>query len=174
MLKHTLKYLFPILIACLLLENISIAQSTNCFANPSLEGTPIAHNVPAPWVGCYGTPDTQPGQWGITKAASHGNTYVSFIRSGWIPNNWNEGMTQLLNPPLDSGTQYKFTVDLAHSNIYNTGLPGPCYSSLGVWGGMSACDTSQLLWTSGAFYDTCWAEYTVIFTPTSNWLYVSF
>ena len=106
----------------------SFAQTTMCFTNPSMEGTSAPHVVPAPWIACYGSPDTQPGQWGITQPASNGLTYVSFLQSGWSSNGYCEGMTQQLTPAMVAGTTYTFSVDLAHTNIYNTASPNGCYS----------------------------------------------
>ncbi len=149
------------------------AQSS-CYQNPSVEGPSQAHVVPAPWQACYGSPDTQPGQWGITQAPSNGNSYVSFLHSGNSSNGYNEGMTQLLVPCMVAGQTYTFNVDLAHTNTYNTASPGNCYSSLIVYGGATACAQTQVLWTSGAFTHTNWQTYTVTFTPTGNWCYLSF
>ncbi|MFQ5334976.1 MAG: hypothetical protein ACE5DN_02770, partial [Flavobacteriales bacterium] len=132
------------------------AQQQICYQNPSMEGTSQPHVVPAPWQACYGNPDTQPGQWGITLPASNGNTYVSFLHSGQIPNGYNEGMTQLLNPPMVAGQTYTLTLDLAHSNIYNTAQPNGCYSTLGLYGGMTPCAQAETLWVSGPFYHTNW------------------
>jgi gliding motility-associated-like protein len=163
-----------LLLICPALAAPLAAQTQLCFQNPSLEGTSQPHVVPAPWQNCYGSPDTQPGQWGITQPASNGNTYVSFLQSGWSSNGYTEGMTQILSSPMTAGTPYSFQVDLAHTNIYNTASPNGCYSSLAVWGGMSPCAQTQLLWTSGSFMHTNWQTYTVSFTPTGNWSYISF
>jgi gliding motility-associated-like protein len=163
-----------VLLAVISLINFSNAQQQTCYQNPSIEGPSQAHVVPAPWQACYGSPDTQPGQWGITQAPSNGNSYVSFLHAGNAPNGYSEGMTQLLSPPMIANTTYTFTVDLCHSNIYNTASPGNCYSSLAVWGGNSACARTQLLWTSGVIWNTAWQSYTITFTPTANWTYLSF
>ena len=56
----------------------TFSQQTLCFTNPSIEGPSGAGIVPAPWANCYGSPDTQPGQWGITQLPSNGESYVSF------------------------------------------------------------------------------------------------
>ena len=165
--------LLPVGIVALAISSAASAQSS-CYQNPSLEGPSQAHVVPSPWQSCYGSPDTQPGQWGITQAPSNGNSYVSFLHAGNNPNGYSEGMTQLLVPCMVAGTQYSFTVDLAHSNVYNTAGPGNCYSSLAVWGGATACARTQLLWTSGPIWNTAWQQYTITFTPTSNWCYISF
>lgn len=152
---------------------LSNAQQS-CYQNPSLEGTSQPHVVPAPWQACYGSPDTQPGQWGITLPASNGSTYVSFLHSGWANNGYNEGMTQLLTPCMVAGQTYTFTVDLAHSNVYTTADPNGCYSSLAVYGGATACAQTETLWLSGQIMNTSWQQYTITFTPTGNWCYLSF
>jgi gliding motility-associated-like protein len=41
-------------------------------------------------------------------------------------------------------------------------------------GGNAACARTQLLWTSGVITNTAWQTYTITFTPTSNWCYISF
>ena len=101
------KFLFVLFIFALIFQT-GYAQIPACWANPGIEGPLVAHNVPAPWVRCFGSPDTQPGQWGITMAPSQGNSYVSFLHSGWSATGYNEGMTQLLNPPLVAGQPYQF------------------------------------------------------------------
>jgi len=149
-----------------------IIAQVNCYNNASLEGTSQAHQVPSPWNTCWGSPDTQPGQWGFTQPASNGSTYVSFLAT----NNYGylEGMTQPLTTPMVAGQTYTFTVDLAHSPVYNTAEPGTCYSSLAVWGGNAACQKTELLFCSGPIMHTNWQTYTITFTPTQNWSYIGF
>lgn len=158
----------------LLLTGVFTGTAQSCYQNPSLEGTSQPHVVPAPWVACYGSPDTQPGQWGITLPPSDGSTYVSFLQSGWAANGYTEGMTQLLVPCMVAGQTYTFNVDLAHTPIYNTADPNGCYSSLIVYGGSTSCAQTEILWTSGSFTHTNWQTYTITFTPTQNWCYLSF
>lgn len=161
---------------CAIFLTLSIGSNaqTSCYQNPSIEGPSAPHVVPAPWQACYGSPDTQPGQWGITQAPSNGNSYVSFLQSGWSSGGYTEGMTQLLVPCMVAGTTYSFNVDLAHTPIYNTADPNGCYSSFIVYGGATACAQTEILWTSGSFTHTNWQTYTVTFTPTGNWCYLSF
>ncbi|MFH1321803.1 MAG: SprB repeat-containing protein, partial [Bacteroidota bacterium] len=151
---------------------LNAVTQTNCYNNPSIEGTSQAHVVPSPWNTCWGSPDTQPGQWGITLPASDGSTYVSFLAS----NNYSylEGMTQPLTTCMVAGETYTFSVDLAHSNVYNTAGPGDCYSSFAVWGGNSSCDRAELLYCSGEIWNTNWQTYSITFTPTGNWCYIGF
>ena len=164
---------FLVAIALLGLGLTARAQ-TSCYTNPSMEGPTVPHQVPSPWLACYGSPDTQPGNWGFTQPASNGNSYVSFLHSGQSPTGYKEGMTQLLNPCLLGGTTYTITVDLAHSPIYNTAGPGNCPSSFAMYGGNSSCAISETLLVSGPITHTNWVTYTFTFTPTQNFCYISF
>lgn len=149
------------------------AQFT-CFTNPSLEGTPQPTAVPPNWTVCNGIGDVQPGFWGINLPPSNGISYESFLRIGNVSNGYYESFGQQLNTCLVAGTQYFFTVDLAHTNYYSTAGPNGCYSSLAVYGGNASCAFAELLWSSGPFYDSTWQTYTVLFTPSANWCYLSF
>src|SRR5687768_14795842 len=142
-----------------------------CYTNPSLEGFPAQSQLPPNWTPCFGTVspgDTQPGQWGITQSPSNGSSYVSLLCFGENPGGYREGFGQMLSTPLVSGQTYSFTVDLAHSNIYNSVPPNGCYSSLQVYGGNAMCAMNQTLWSSGPFFHTNWQTYTITFTATGN------
>lgn len=143
------------------------------FVNPSFEGPSCAGCQPGPWSNCGGTPDTQPGSWGFTQPASHGNSYVSFLQSGQGAGGYFEGSSQALSSCMTAGQEYKFSIDLAHSTVYNTASPEDCYSSLEIWGSNSLCQQGELLWQSGMITHTNWQTYSVTLTPTSNWCYVS-
>lgn len=159
----------------LTLANSVMAQTPMifCWRNPSIEGPTFPHVVPSPWISCYATPDTQPGNWGVILGASQGLSYASFIRNG-NGGLYNEGMSQIMNPFIAPGT-YVFTVDLAHSMVYTPGSdPMGCYSSLAVYGGNSACHQGELLWESTDFTHTYWETYSVTIEPTSPWTYITF
>lgn len=146
---------------------------TFCWINPSIEGPTLPHVVPSPWISCYATPDTQPGNWGIVQTPSDGGSYASFIRIG-DGGIYNEGMSQVLNPYIAPGT-YVFTVDLAHSPIYTPlADPGTCYSSLAIYGGNFPCQQGELLWESDAFTHTSWETYPIFIEPTYPWPYITF
>ena len=144
------------------------------FINPSFEGPACAGCQPGPWVNCGGSPDTQPGEWGFTQPASNGSSYVSFLQDGSSSSGYYEGSSQALSSCMTAGQVYTFTVDLAHSDIYNTASPGDCYSSLEILGSNGLCAESEVLWQSGLITSTAWQTYTVTLTPTSNWCYVTF
>jgi gliding motility-associated-like protein len=144
------------------------------FINPSFEGPPCAGCQPSPWVNCGGTPDTEPGEWGLTQAPSNGSSYVSFLQDGSSASGYYEGSSQQLSSCMVAGQTYVFSVDLAYSAIYNTAGPGNCYSSMEILGSSGLCTESQVLWQSGPITDPNWHTYTVSLTPTSNWCYVTF
>ena len=152
----------------------SVQAQQSCYQNPSLEGPSQAHVVPAPWQDCYGSPDTQPGQWGFTQPPSNGTSYVSALHDGYSPNGYAEGMTQLLTPCLVAGQTYTISVDLAHSPVYNTASPGDCPSSLAIYGGNSSCGIAETLYTSGPITHTNWQTYSITFTPSQSYCYISF
>lgn len=143
------------------------------FNNPSLDGASSAGSAPTGWSQCWGSPDVQPGQWGINTPPTNGSGYVSFLLEGSAPGGYAEGISQQLSSCLTAGQSYTFTMDIAFSSVYNTADPVDCYGSVALWGGNSACGQSQLLWTSGAITTTGWNTVTVTFTPTSNWCYFS-
>lgn len=143
--------------------------------NPSFEGASQPHVVPNPWTACYGTPDTQPGQWGLTQAPSEGASYISALHSGDCdyPCGYTEGASQQLSSCMTPGREYSFSIDLAFSPVYNTAEPGSCYGSLQIVAGNSVCDQSQILWQSGPITDSTWQSFNIIFTANSNWCYIS-
>ncbi len=141
--------------------------------NPSFEGTPQPHITPAPWTNCQPgqTPDTQPGSWGISLPPTNGSTYLGLVNQ--VSANWQEGASQQLSTPMQSGLQYTFTIDLANSSSTSGGIIPGC-AECQIWGGNGTCGFGELLWASGDItpYDT-WVNYTVTFTPTQNWPFIT-
>jgi gliding motility-associated-like protein len=164
-----------LLILCVFVISTGIGKAQFTFQNPSFEGVSQAHVVPAPWTMCFngGTPDTQPGQWGINDPATNGNTYVSFLLAG-DGASYHEGCSQQLSGCMTAGEPYTFTMDIAFSPVYNTAEPVDCYGSIAIWGGNGTCGQGEMLWSSGMITTGGWNNVTVTFTPTQNWCYVSF
>ncbi|MFB6258633.1 MAG: PKD domain-containing protein, partial [Flavobacteriales bacterium] len=141
--------------------------------NPSFEGPQDAHVTPSPWDNCLSgqTPDTQPGNWGVTMAPTDSNSYVGFVNE--YCQNWQEGASQQLSSPMTAGTQYNFTLDLASPGSSSGGITDGCIE-LQVWGGWSTCDQAELLWTSPILYNyTTWSTYNVSFTPSANYSHIT-
>jgi len=163
-------------IVCSFWHHLLLAQCTPApvlnFTNPSFEGPTNAHQTPGPWSTCMSgqTPDTQPGNWGVTLPPSNGNSYLGLIHQA--STGWQEGATQQLATPLIAGTSYSFTIDLANSSSTSGGIIPGC-AECQIWGGFSACNKNTLLWSSGNItpYDT-WQTYNVNFTPTQSFTYI--
>ena len=131
------------------------------FENPSFEGYPQAAYPPPQWFNCggYSTPDTQPGNWGVTTAPKDGNSYLGMVCR---PDGTYESVYQPLSKPLLPGNTYRFTVHLAHSQEYD----GRNESAiLRVWGSDANCSRTELLWSSPEVYHLDWQAYEVTVTP---------
>jgi hypothetical protein len=165
-----------VLITVISLSCFAVNSQTTHLHNPSFEGTVQPHVAPIPWETSFdgGTPDTQPGTWGITLPASDGNTYISALMSGDSVTSYSEGVSQELVTCLTPGQSYTISLDLAHSTVYNTAEPLDCYSSLAIWGGYTSGHKGELLWTSGVVTDTTWQTYVTTFIPNDDWCYLSF
>lgn len=167
-----------ILTVLFLAWNISVqAQCGNptplIVQNPSFEGPQQPHVTPSPWTNCQPsqTPDTQPGSWGVSLPPTNGSSYLGLVNQ--VSANWKEGASQLLSTPMTAGTPYTFTIDLANSSTTGGGIVPGC-AELEIWGGNGTCGYGELLWSSGNItpYDV-WQTYTVMFTPTQNWPYIT-
>ena len=149
------------------------------FQNPSFEGPVGAGITPTPWTECMllpggspQTPDTQPGEWGVTLPPANGSSYVGLVHEPSA--GWQEGAAEPLAIPLVAGTSYSFTLDLANSSSTGGGISPGC-AECQIWGGFSACDTASLLWHSGNItpYDT-WQLDTATFIPTQSYTWIMF
>ena len=173
--------LFALLMSCFTAKTFSqCAGTTLTVNNPSFEGPVGAGITPPNWDICQPgvTPDTQPGEWGITLAPANGSSYVAFCNQ--TSGNWHEGASQTLSSPMVAGTTYSFTLDLATTNSTVGGITPGCIE-LQIWGNMggnTGCDESALLWSSGDVYDAAhmnqWVLTNVTFTPTQNWSHLLF
>jgi gliding motility-associated-like protein len=141
--------------------------------NPSFEGPQQPHVTPSPWTNCQPsqTPDTQPGNWGVSLPPTNGSSYLGLVNQ--VSANWKEGASQQLSTPMTAGTPYTFTIDLANSSTTGGGIVPGC-AELEIWGGNGTCGYGELLWNSGNItpYDV-WQTYTVMFTPTQGWPYIT-
>lgn len=139
--------------------------------NPSFEGPRTAHVTPAPWNTCGVTPDTQPGNWGVTLPPSNGSSYVGFVEGG---SSWLEGASQQLSGNMIANVTYTFTIDLAATNASGGGLNPSSRCGIRLYAGNSICSTTSLLWSSPVVSHLNWQTYTVTFTPTQNFSHVYF
>ncbi|WPQ60316.1 gliding motility-associated C-terminal domain-containing protein [Chitinophaga sancti] len=145
-----------------------MSAQTISLKNPSLEGTAgLEKAAPPEWSIVEETPDIQPGVYGITMSASAGNTYVGMVATTYIQ----EGITQLLSHPLDSGKSYSLSFDLAYAANYSWAIT---YGGFAIYGGNEFGKREELLWISDNFTHTDWKQYQAVFTPSQAYNYIIF
>jgi len=134
--------------------------------NSSLEGTAgLERAVPPEWSIIEETPDIQPGVYGVSMSASDGDTYVGMVATTYIQ----EGITQLLSHPLDSGKSYSLSFDLAYTARYSWTIT---YGGFAIYGSSEFGKREELLWSSGIFTHTDWKQYQAVFTPSKAYNYL--
>ncbi len=135
--------------------------------NPSLEGaSPGKDKIPPGWYKASGTPDIQPGMFGVNTHPVNGQRFVGMHSGPDIM----EGIGQKLPDSLYAGLHYNMSFDLAYVETYSF---NNCYGNLAVFGGNSPGDTAELLWMSGEFTHKAWKQYDVNFTPHKSFKYIS-
>jgi|GEM_PF-5372447 len=145
--------------------------------NPSFEDTPGINKAPNSWLisGIEGieneiSPDVQPFDVGLN--ASEGNSYLGVTAfPGGTRGDYQEGVAQALNTPLEAGREYLFLVDLANP----ASEPGEFRGCGGIeiWGGNDTDDFVELLWKSPVVVDnSAWQTFTVNFTPSANFSHI--
>jgi hypothetical protein len=145
------------------------------FTNPGFEGScSVCGGAPPGWTVCNATPDVLPGCYGVNGPAYQGNTYIGFSTGEYVG--------QLLPTTLMKDVSYTFTAHLAFSLSYSNGMSGggaSCVSTglggsrglpgrLEIWGGLTSCAQTELLYTSPLMGSESWTLYTITFTPTLN------
>lgn len=160
--------------------------------NPSFESTPAGGGakpffLPG-WHDCapmYFYNETPPDIhssntdfFSVHHAPQDGNTFVGMVtrakRESW------EMIAQKLSSPMFAGKCYEFTIHLARSDIYYSGI-GPDEDitvnfntpvKLRIWGSTSLCKKTQLLAESDMVTHTDWKKYTFKFKPKRNYEYI--
>ncbi|MCI5082628.1 MAG: hypothetical protein MRY78_13095 [Saprospiraceae bacterium] len=135
--------------------SVSMSFAQIYLTNASFEGEPEDAKVPVGWFACElgTTPDILPGEWGVYKESSEGETYVGLITRE--DGTW-ESIGQRLLKPLKPKNCYTMSMDLAHSDTYSA------YNQpirLRVWGGLRKCGRDQLLFESDIIKHTDWKKY---------------
>lgn len=151
------------------LPKLNYAQIS--ITNPDLEAPGCASCIactPTDWFICAATsPDTQPGEFGVFTPPKSGCTYVGMVHQEYI--------SQQLACPFIANKTYALTVWLAFNPYYGNawGPPG----QLDVYGGTSGCTMTELFWSSGVLpvgANQNWIEYTISFTPTATYDFITF
>jgi gliding motility-associated-like protein len=157
------------------LMGASLTGYSQLLNNPSFEGTPQTDSAPTPWKACnaFSSPDTQPGSWNVTKAPSHGKSYLGLVTRGNLGPyaNINEAAQLQLNVKLIAGKTYLFSVDLAFSETQGHEIGWGDFLSyahpavLKIWGGVNSCEKTELLWESPVVNHPDWKPYPITIKP---------
>ncbi len=150
--------------------------------NPSFEDPPRAGKPPTSWNDCgfpgETPPDIQPGEFGASKAAYDGNTYMGLVvrdNDSW------ERVSQRLSKPIQADQCYSFSIFLARSNIYLSAsqltnnlvqYATPCV--LRIWGGDDRCSKNERLAESELVTSNDWEQFDFKFEPTQTHTYILF
>ncbi len=150
--------------------------------NPSFEDIPRAGYPPQSWTDCgfpgESPPDIQPGEFGASKAAYDGNTYMGLVvrdNDSW------ERVSQRLSKPIQADQCYSFSMFLARSNIYlsasqltNTMVQYSTPCVLRIWGGDDRCSKNERLAESELVTSNDWRQFDFKFEPTQTHTYILF
>ncbi len=161
----------------------AVAQEGVIFlSNPSFEDMPQHSRTPIGWVDCgplmESPPDIQPGFWGVSKAAQHGNTYLGLVvrqRETW------EGISQALSRPMEKDKCYEFSIFLCRAEFYLSPLSQDARDSanfvtpakLRIYGGFGPCDKQYLLAETKEVISHRWLEYKFKLEPIAAYSHIS-
>jgi outer membrane protein OmpA-like peptidoglycan-associated protein len=175
---------FSLLFFCFLLLSTSARAQAGAIylTNPSFEDMPQHSRTPIGWTDCgfpgESAPDIQPGQFGVTKTAQHGNTYLGLVvrqKETW------EGVAQRLSRPLEKGKCYEFSLYLARAEFYLSPVSTETRDSsnfitpakLRIYGGFGPCDKQYLLAETKEIISHRWLEYKFKLEPIANYTHIS-
>lgn len=159
---------------------IHIGVSNSCFSqyfsNPSFEGTTGYSTLPSGWSACdtLSTPDTGPtSTLNVTNVPSNGSSYLVMITRG-APSpyaGYTEACQTQLTQPLLKGSCYNFKIDMANSKTYGheynwddwISYPNPV--AVKIYGGISECDSMELLAKFDSVPNEQWQTFEFTFSP---------
>ncbi|MCB0638581.1 MAG: OmpA family protein, partial [Lewinella sp.] len=149
--------------------------------NPSFEDMPRHSHPPRGWSDCgfpgESPPDIQPDYtFQVSWPPAHGSTYLGMVVRD---NDTWERVSQALSAPMETGTCYQFSLQMARSNTYvsysrETGAIANYITpaKLRVWGGFGACDRGELLAESRLVTENAWLEYSFKLEPNANYTHI--
>lgn len=174
---------FLALLGCWWAVSGLMAQSGSIYlTNPSFEDMPQHSRTPIGWTDCgpvtESAPDVQPGFWGVTKPAQHGNTYLGMVvrkKETW------ESVSQRLSRPLEKDKCYEFSMYLCRAEFYLSPVSVESRDSanfvtpakLRIWGGFNVCDKQYLLAETKPIISHRWLEYTFKLEPIANYTHIT-
>jgi hypothetical protein len=147
------------------LDDAQTAPTPLCIQNPSFEGATVTGPVGPPgtpptttapdWQACKGTPTVDPTVG--TLPVPNGKSYVGLPVGAGTLSGFTSSLGTTLCSPLEPGVEYSICVDVAvafPSATVPQGFPAPMLQLWGGTEGTSACDESELLWTSPPITNT--------------------
>ncbi len=148
------------------------ARAQEFLPNPSMEGPPRMNFPPAPWMNCgsLSSADTQPGQFGIARAAADNLTFIGLVARGadqFGPPlaGSAEGVGVFLLDTIKAGQEYDLTYSLSHEPGFSwegIDFGNPC--RLRVFIGEGECKKGREIHLSQPIDHYPWQEYTFRFT----------
>lgn len=165
-------FLFVVLFTFLQVGN-GVAQPI--FQNPSFEpGTTQPGEIVPGWFICSGSPDIQPGLFGVPLGPSDGSKYLGFHHQESVSAYFANGLSNC------NSLTFSFDVGIAVLNLPNNSYwvdnnqgNNPGYMCL--YGGYSSCDNAELLWTSPLITTVNdWQTVTATISPTQPYTYLNF
>jgi len=126
-------------------------------------------------------PDIHDGKsnyWKTEVVASHGRTYMTIVVR---EDDSYETVSQKLMGTLKKDQCYRFSINLTKSKTYLSATKSSQSfeknftqpAVLRIWGGLSHCDTQELLAESDPVTNTSWKSYDFIVKPTSNFTHLT-
>ncbi len=122
--------------------------------------------------------DSGRNNFGVTKKAFDGDTYLGMVVR---ENDSYESVAQRLKKPLMPGKCYSFSIYVATSKIYKSGIRGSeevvdftTPIKLSIKGGLGFCDNAVSLGTTKLITHSDWKEYTFKFEPKRKITYIVF
>jgi outer membrane protein OmpA-like peptidoglycan-associated protein len=120
------------------------------------------------------------GFFDVNRIPQDGNTFLGMVTRG-KRETW-EMVTQQLPEPMLKGKCYEFSIHLAKSNNYYSGVdPKDTIPKnfntpvkLRIWGSNMRCKKTQLLAQSETIKNQEWEKYTFRFKPNRNYFYIMF
>ncbi len=161
-------------------------------SNPSFEDFARPGQQPRGWYDCGDInypletpPDVHPiddesgrNNFGVTQKAFHGDTYLGMVVR---ENDSYESVAQRLKKPLMPGNCYSFSIYVATSKIYKSGIRGSedvvdfiTPIKLSIKGGVGFCDNAVTLAETKMISHADWKEYTFKFEPKRKVTYIVF
>ena len=147
----------------------SMSASAQHIYNPSFEGKQGASLSPPFWepFGKLSSPDTQPGEWSVNTVPALGDSYLSLICRGEEVASYPqcEACLQNLSYPIYKGKLYTYSIDLARSPSFSSGVHKYDQGLRLKIYGISEKQGKELLWESEIIDNVNWERFQFVVSP---------